>query len=131
MVSRACWRERSSSSRRGHGHFSNVRREVGLPWQVQGQAEATRRGSLDTDFELRFTCHAHAGRTRKWQGVVIPLEHTFAAYLRIKMRSDGSAGVFLKNPERNAGLNEIARAIRGRRETARAEDGRVATNRRR
>lgn len=38
-----------------------------------------------------------------WRGEVSPLDDTLTFYLIIKTRPDGTAGAFLKNPERNLG----------------------------
>lgn len=38
-----------------------------------------------------------------WRGDVAPLDDALTFYLMIKVRGDGSAGAFLRNPERNLG----------------------------
>jgi CubicO group peptidase (beta-lactamase class C family) len=38
-----------------------------------------------------------------WRGEVVPLDDAITFYLMVKVRSDGSVGAFLKNPERNLG----------------------------
>ncbi len=42
-------------------------------------------------------------RQNVWRGTVSPLDDAFTYYLMVKVRDDGSVGVFLKNPERNLG----------------------------
>lgn len=39
----------------------------------------------------------------QWRGNVLPCDETFTLYLMVKVRDDGSAGAFLRNPERNVG----------------------------
>ncbi|MGH9871275.1 MAG: serine hydrolase domain-containing protein [Pyrinomonadaceae bacterium] len=39
-----------------------------------------------------------------WHGDVSPLPITMTCYLMIRLRDDGSVGAFLKNPERNLGI---------------------------
>lgn len=41
-----------------------------------------------------------------WQGTVTPLDSAMTFYLSIREREDGSVGAFLKNPERNIGVNQ-------------------------
>ncbi len=41
-----------------------------------------------------------------WRGNVSPFEDTVSLYLTIKARDDGSAGAFLRNPERNIGWTQ-------------------------
>lgn len=41
-----------------------------------------------------------------WQGTVTPLDSAMTFYLSISQRQDGSVGAFLKNPERNIGVNQ-------------------------
>jgi len=41
-----------------------------------------------------------------WRGNVSPLEDTVSFYLTIKTRDDGSAGAYLRNPERNIGWTQ-------------------------
>jgi len=38
-----------------------------------------------------------------WRGTVSPLEIDMTFYLVVKLRDDGSAGIYLRNPERNVG----------------------------
>jgi CubicO group peptidase (beta-lactamase class C family) len=39
-----------------------------------------------------------------WRGAVVPLDDVMTLYLVVKGKSDGSLSVYLRNPERNAGL---------------------------
>jgi len=41
----------------------------------------------------------------RWRGNVLPIEDTFTFYLLTQKRADGSIGAFLRNPERNLGIN--------------------------
>ena len=41
-----------------------------------------------------------------WRGNVLPYDETFTFYLMAKVRDDGSVGAFLRNPERNVGVNQ-------------------------
>ncbi len=41
-----------------------------------------------------------------WRGDVLPYDDTFTFYLMVKVRDDGTIGAFLKNPERNVGVNQ-------------------------
>ncbi|MBA2338941.1 MAG: serine hydrolase [Pyrinomonadaceae bacterium] len=41
-----------------------------------------------------------------WRGNVSPLDSTMTLYLMVKARNDNSVGAFLKNPERNIGVNQ-------------------------
>jgi CubicO group peptidase (beta-lactamase class C family) len=38
-----------------------------------------------------------------WDGEVVPLEDALTLYLFVRVRNDGTAGAFLRNPERNIG----------------------------
>ncbi|MEP6923956.1 MAG: serine hydrolase [Pyrinomonadaceae bacterium] len=41
-----------------------------------------------------------------WRGDVLPYDDTMTFYLVLKVRDDGSVSAFLKNPERNVGVNQ-------------------------
>jgi CubicO group peptidase (beta-lactamase class C family) len=41
-----------------------------------------------------------------WRGNVLPYDEMFTFYLMAKVRDDGSVGAFLRNPERNVGVNQ-------------------------
>ena len=43
------------------------------------------------------------GRQR-WRGEVVPFEDDFSVYLVVEERADGSAGAYLRNPDRNFGV---------------------------
>jgi CubicO group peptidase (beta-lactamase class C family) len=43
-------------------------------------------------------------RPDEWRGIVTPLESKMTFYMMITAREDGSAGAFLRNPERNVGF---------------------------
>jgi hypothetical protein len=40
---------------------------------------------------------------KRWSGQIVPFEDVFTFYLLARQRSDGSLGVFLRNPERDFG----------------------------
>lgn len=42
----------------------------------------------------------------EWRGNVSPYDDAFTFYLMVKARDDGSVGAFLRNPERNVGVNQ-------------------------
>src|SRR3954470_1576221 len=48
------------------------------------------------------------GNSNEWRGFVSPFDETFTLYLATKLRDDGSLGAFLRNPERNVGVNQYA-----------------------
>ena len=41
-----------------------------------------------------------------WRGNVMPVDSAMTFYLMVKVRDDGSVGAFLRNPERNVGINQ-------------------------
>lgn len=41
----------------------------------------------------------------RWRGEVRPWDHQFTLYLMVERRPDGTLGAFIRNPERNIGLN--------------------------
>jgi CubicO group peptidase (beta-lactamase class C family) len=40
----------------------------------------------------------------RWSGEVVPLEDVFTIYLVVRLQPDGTLGAYLRNPERNLGL---------------------------
>ena len=45
-------------------------------------------------------------RGAMWQGTVTPMESSMTFYLLVKVKEDGSLSAFLRNPERNIGVNQ-------------------------
>ncbi|HET9623941.1 MAG TPA: serine hydrolase [Kofleriaceae bacterium] len=45
-----------------------------------------------------------ADGAERWRGEVVPLDDSFTLYLRITRRADGVLAAFLRNPERNRGV---------------------------
>ena len=41
----------------------------------------------------------------RWRGEVRPWDHHFTLYLMVERQADGTLGAFIRNPERNIGLN--------------------------
>jgi CubicO group peptidase (beta-lactamase class C family) len=47
----------------------------------------------------------HPDGRQRWRGEVQPWDDHFTLYLRVERTADGTVGAFLRNPERNFGLN--------------------------
>ncbi|HEY0025289.1 MAG TPA: serine hydrolase [Longimicrobium sp.] len=41
----------------------------------------------------------------RWRGEVLPVEDAFTLYLMVERRADGTVGAFIRNPDRNIGIN--------------------------
>jgi hypothetical protein len=41
---------------------------------------------------------------KRWKGRIVPFEDVFTFYLMVQKRPDGTAGAYLRNPERNFGM---------------------------
>jgi len=46
------------------------------------------------------------GNGNEWRGLVSPYDEAFTLYLATKLRDDGSLGAFIRNPDRNIGVNQ-------------------------
>src|SRR6185503_7405299 len=91
----------------------------GVAFELSGEAGAFR-GHLAADGRItghwtspRSVIHGarfavpvvlEADGADRWRGQVVPLDDTFTLYLMVEKRSDGSLGVFLRNPDRNIGV---------------------------
>ena len=60
-----------------------------------------------TDYASPVTL-TRSGSKEEWRGLVSPYDETFTLYLATTLKDDGSLGAFLRNPERNAGVNQYA-----------------------
>lgn len=54
-------------------------------------------------FGTNITFHAHG--SGRWRGEVRPWDDQFTLYLMVEQRPDRTIGAFIRNPERNIGLN--------------------------
>lgn len=57
--------------------------------------------------------HFDRAGTKRWRGEVVPRESEYTFFLAIREREDGTAGVFLRNPDRNFGvIRNLDRVVR-------------------
>jgi CubicO group peptidase (beta-lactamase class C family) len=64
-------------------------------------------------FQFAVPVSLEADGPDRWQGTVVPYEDRSTLYLAVRVRRDGSAGAYLRNPERNFGTQyDVDRIVR-------------------
>ena len=83
----------------GRGSFRG-RLETGGPITGHWIQPRTHHGGLEAASPVVL----ESSGSQRWSGEVVPFEDDFTFYLVVEERQDGTAGAFLRNPDRNFGI---------------------------